>query len=262
MKVIVTGSEGFIGSNLCTHLKSKKVTVIKYDLKKNKKNVFIEKNLKKIDGVIHLAGVSRVSHSIKYPLNTVNSNILLTTKILDHLKTLKQKPWFIFASTQQIQKEKFLKQKSPYAISKQTCEELIKFYALNFKIKSYIIRLSDVFGIKNYDTKKSLGKMINNLKKDKNFEINNDNHFFNFIDINQFSKIIWSIMNKKNKFLCTILNIESLNKIKISNLAYAIKKKIKSNSKIIFKTEKIFQNNQNKINEIKLKFDFNILKNF
>ena len=260
MKIIVTGSEGFIGSNLCMYLKSKGVSVIEHDLKKKKKKIFTEKKLKKVNGIIHLAGVSRVSHSIRYPLKTIKSNILLTTKILDRLKNLKKKPWFIFASTQQIQKDKFLNQKSPYSISKQTCEELIKFYASNFKIKSYIVRLSDVFGNKNYDDRKSLSRMIDKLKKNKNFEINNGNHLFNFIDIDQFSKIIWGIMNNKNKFLCTILNIEGSNKIKLPNLAKAIKKKVKSNSKIIFKTKKKFLDNQDKINEIKLKLNFNILK--
>ena len=69
-----------------------------------------------------------------------------------------------------------------------------------------------------------------------------------------------NICYNKNKFLCTILNIEGSNKIKLPNLAKAIKKKVKSNSKIIFKTKKKFLDNQDKINEIKLKLNFNILK--
>ena len=90
MKIIITGSEGFIGIHLSKFLESKGIKVIKYDLKNKKKKIFNIKNLEKLDGIVHLAGVSRVSESLEKPLKTMSNNALLTCKILESLKKKKK----------------------------------------------------------------------------------------------------------------------------------------------------------------------------
>ncbi|MDC0533555.1 SDR family oxidoreductase [Candidatus Pelagibacter sp.] len=238
MKIIITGSEGFIGIHLSKFLESKGIKVIKYDLKNKKKKIFNIKNLEKLDGIVHLAGVSRVSESLEKPLKTMSNNALLTCKILESLKNLKKKPWFIFTSTHQIEMEKSSQVKSPYSISKNACDELIKFYASRFNIPSYILKLSDVYSNDNLNNKRALDKMIKKFKDNKSFIIENKSHFFKFIEINELIKIIFQIIKKKKKPICTSIKINVKNKISLTDLAKLVKKKMNSKSKIVFKKKK------------------------
>ena len=52
---------------------------------------------------------------------------------------------------------------SGYSISKNACDELIKFYASRFNIPSYILKLSDVYSNDNLNNKRALDKRLNLL---------------------------------------------------------------------------------------------------
>jgi len=77
MKILVTGSEGLIGSTLCKKLK-REHTVERFDLKLGH-NILnfkqLKKAMKKCDGVIHLAAVSRVVHAYHKPMKAIRHNI-------------------------------------------------------------------------------------------------------------------------------------------------------------------------------------------
>tara|TARA_B100000767_G_C19772889_1_gene541012 strand:+ start:3239 stop:4042 length:804 start_codon:yes stop_codon:yes gene_type:complete len=261
MKIIITGSRGFIGHNLSVFLEKKNIKVLGYDLKNLKNPKIFKKNyLENIDGVIHLAGVSRVSSSINQPIKTLNANIILTTRILEAIKKTKKKPWFMFASTHQIKFDKNFKQFTPYSISKETCENIICFYSNNYKIKSFIMRFTDIFGLKNYDEHKILGILINNFKKNKSVNIKTPNHYLNFVDIKDLSKLILSTIKKKFKTNLSILNIESNNRIKLIKFARQLKKAMNSTSKIITQENTIKKKINNSITEKIIKLNLNVDK--
>ena len=155
MKIIVTGSAGFLGSNLANYLISKKYEVILID--KNQLNInnrkikcikadlldikSYEKYFKGADLVYHFAGISDIEYSKKHSSKTLEINILSTKNILDCCVKYKLKK-IIFASTIYVNSLKG----SFYRISKQACENLIIEYYYSNNLKFNILRFGTIYG--------------------------------------------------------------------------------------------------------------------
>lgn len=129
MKVLVTGSKGFIGKNLISHLQEiEDIEIISYDIDDEFKK--IEDNINNIDFMFHLAGVNRPQTVEEF--YTGNSD--LTKKIVDLIKG-KNIPLLVSSS---IQAEK----DNDYGKSKKIAED----YIIENLDKYYIYRLHNVFG--------------------------------------------------------------------------------------------------------------------
>ena len=108
MEILITGHNGFIGSNLYNYLNSyHNIYGIDYP------NDILNTELPKVDCVIHLAGSTGVRESHKNPKKYLDNNIKITKRIFDHYKDTK----ILFASTSSVKELQ-----SPYAISKYACE--------------------------------------------------------------------------------------------------------------------------------------------
>ena len=121
-KILVTGSNGFIGKHLCKALATDH-EVVPYDIGKT----FVKGPF---DGIIHLAAISRVSEAEKDPVACLQANLILTATLL-----ASEPKWFIFAST-------FEKPTNVYGFSKRAAEDYIKLRASKY----IIYRLSNVYG--------------------------------------------------------------------------------------------------------------------
>ena len=154
MKIAITGSRGFIGKHLVEKLeKDSNIEILEFD--KPKLDLFDSENLKNLfreaDIVIHLAGSNRDSEN-----ELLSTNTLGTLKVLEALRKNARKTKLIFASSFQvyrpmgllkkIKEDAELNPQSIYGISKKCAEDLIKFYAGEYGIKSIILRLSNVYG--------------------------------------------------------------------------------------------------------------------
>ena len=85
MKILITGSRGFIGKNIELHLKREKFEVLTFNRFDNKKTLY--NNLKNSDLVLHCAGENRsLDPSLFYKNNTE-----LTNEICDYLIKNKKK---------------------------------------------------------------------------------------------------------------------------------------------------------------------------
>ena len=131
MKIVVTGSDGFIASYLLPELKDHEV--IGLDIKSG--NDILECDLPPADIVIHLAAEPGVVASVADPYKNARTNILGTIRLLEHYKDAK----FIFASSGGTIQETI---ESPYGLSKKTCEEYIKMLHDNY----VILRFPNVYG--------------------------------------------------------------------------------------------------------------------
>lgn len=133
MKILVTGSEGFIGKNLCQSLKEKQdVEIIAFDRKDDFS--VIEKNIKSIDFIYHLAGINRP----KDPNEFYKGNTDLTKSLCDLIKKKNLNVPILFTSSIQALRD------NDYGKSKKMAEDALIEYGKNSRI--FIYRLHNVFG--------------------------------------------------------------------------------------------------------------------
>ena len=149
MKILITGSKGFIGKNLKSHLQEKEnIEIIEYDIEDSFEK--IEKNIDEIDYIFHLAGVNRP----QTPEEFYQGNTDLTKKIVDLIKD------------------------NDYGKSKKLAEDYIKENLNNY----YIYRLHNVFGKwcrPNYNS--VVATFCNNIANDLEITINDENTMLDLI---------------------------------------------------------------------------------
>jgi UDP-glucose 4-epimerase len=179
-KLLITGSSGYIGTNLKQKLKGyeiievdKKIGIDVYDL--------TEKDLKGLAGVVHLAAISGIKECDEDKNKALQNNVLTTSHLLAKMNL--HIP-FIFASSQAV--------KNPtnhYAYTKQSSEKLIKALSRRFNI----LRFSNVYGGVNYLESKTsvVANFINAKKQNKPLIINGDgSQTRDFIHVDDVCKVI------------------------------------------------------------------------
>ena len=108
MNILLTGSDGFIGSHLFYALKEEH-NVYGFDLK-NGHNILQTEFPKDIDLVIHLAGLSGVRDSLNRPTDYWTTNVIGTQRLFENYKDVR----IIYASSSTAHEP----WKNPYAMSK------------------------------------------------------------------------------------------------------------------------------------------------
>ena len=197
-KILFIGGKGYLGSHLKKNLESFKII----NPEKKKLNILKISHLKKyfnkdLDFIINLSGqIGPISNKI---------NILGNKNILDVLKKKKIKPILIFFSTTLVDNYKKnvvdkIKKKGLTATYAKS-----KFLAENYLIKNYdkilILRLSNVYD--NSFKKSSIFRnILNTINKDKSYlSVSNINTSRNFININDLSGQINSLLKKPEKLI-------------------------------------------------------------
>lgn len=131
MKVLLTGSKGFIGKNLAVHfLEMDNVEVLEFN--KDTEFSFIEKNIEDIDYIFHLAGVNRPKEAKEF----YEGNTDLTGQLIELLNSRDLKIPIVYTSTVQAGLD------NDYGKSKKQAEEMIAEYGNG----SLVYRLHNVFG--------------------------------------------------------------------------------------------------------------------
>ena len=102
--ILVTGTEGLIGSHLCARLEASGFEVRRFDLSRSRSEDICRTQslavaLEGVRGVIHLAAISRVVWAEQNPHLCLNVEAL--AELLD-LCRLGTKPWLIFASSREV----------------------------------------------------------------------------------------------------------------------------------------------------------------
>jgi len=167
MKTLITGSEGFIGSHLCTELESNNHEVIRCDIAPTKPcstmdimNLEDVKNtLKKEmpDALINLAGQANVGLSWKRPQFTVQLNTIGLINILEVVREVNPRIRVIAIGSSDeygILKENAdnisesvpVNPVTPYAISKYAQELFAKTYCRSYKMNICMVRLFNLSG--------------------------------------------------------------------------------------------------------------------
>ena len=115
MKILLTGSDGFIGKNLKKYLEVRNHTIIEID--RNSGNDLLTCDLKyDVDWVIHLAGIAGVRDSLENPTEYWTQNVIASQRVFDHFKDTK----ILYASSSTA----YEPWRNPYAMSKYSMEQI------------------------------------------------------------------------------------------------------------------------------------------
>lgn len=141
MKILITGSKGFVGTHL-SRLLSKKHKVIEYDIKDGK-NIFdtklLNNNLKGVEVVVHLAAYVSGNESWEKPLDYFTNNGIGTFKVIDAAIKNKVKRIIIFSSA-----AVYGKPLTPYGTSKVFAEAIADSY--KDQIEIVVLRPFNIYG--------------------------------------------------------------------------------------------------------------------
>lgn len=166
MRVLVTGSSGFLGHHILKECKKRKWETIGVDKrlprdKAEKPDYFILgdvrdlkfRDLMGIDAIIHLAFVTNIPNSIRHPKETTYDNIDMTIHLLEVAKEAGIKK-FLFPSTASLYGENPVPWKEdmtpmpiePYSWQKLSCELACQLYSKIYNLPTVITRFFQVYG--------------------------------------------------------------------------------------------------------------------
>lgn len=212
-KILLTGSTGFIGSNILNKIKiDNKVFIIKRS--HSKKKILKNKNIKllefnnyktlsnklkkiKVDIIIHCATHYKKNHKFSDIEKFASSNIVLGNIILDNLDILEPKKFINFSTIWEDSKGLKENPANLYAAYKKSFNSIIEYYKKrNPNIKFIDIILADTFG-ENDTRNKLINTLIKNHKKKEKTEIVSKKLFLNLLNVKDIVSAI-EIIIKKN----------------------------------------------------------------
>ena len=259
IKLLLIGKNSFISKNLFFYLKKKvKVKKISYkNFNKIKKNSLANYNY-----------ICNCSITKNYSSKIYRSSYDLDLSIVKKINNLNLK--FIFLSSRKVYKPgPNLKENSPkkptdnYSKNKLLSEKKIKKIIPK---KLIILRISNLIGKQKFNknprkiSKTFIYNYFNLIKKKK--VVFYENHYKDFLSINQFNKIFFEIL-KKN--LLGIYNVSLGKKIYISEILKSLNKNKKKNyfkKTKILKYDSFYLNNKKLLKKLKIKLTKKDLINY
>ncbi len=135
IKILVTGSKGFIGKNLIEELRNRHYkNIFEYDVETP--SFLFEEYCQEADFVFHLAGVNRPKERTKF----MEGNFGFTSRLIETLKKKKNNCPVMISSSIQADLD------NPYGKSKKEAENLLFKYSIETGAKVFIYRFPNVFG--------------------------------------------------------------------------------------------------------------------
>ena len=138
MKIVITGSRGFIGSALMKLLPQHEIVEWDKKLDKNISHFQLEKNT---DFVVHLAGLIDIRDSINRPQEYWTQNVEYTKRIFSQCE--RENVPMIYASSAAAK----VWHLSPYGATKKVCEELAPRGAIGLRFETVFGEGSSDFGL-------------------------------------------------------------------------------------------------------------------
>lgn len=253
-RLLITGSNGFIGSKLCSYYVNLGYEVVGIDIEEsqnlNKDIEFISINLENEDvsnlykrinpkAIIHCAGSASVGLSVEHPEFDFNRNVGILYKTLSSIKSAGIYPKFIFLSSAAvygnpkklpIDEKAIIKPISPYGLHKKMCEDLCEYFHYNEGFNIAIARIFSAYG--EGLNKQILWDIYNKLSHEGDLQLfGTGNETRDFIHIDDIISCIDLIKNTNSNEI--FYNIACGEEIKIKDLAEMFVEKLGVNKSIV-----------------------------
>jgi len=239
LRVLITGSKGFVGKNLKKYLEKKRDLHIFYDSK-------IKKDLSKKENFISLLNISQpniIIHLISRTISGLYStsenkkqfkNTFMPTKnLIESVKSCQNLKKIIFTGSI----EEYGKVKTPYTENsnpkpissygkyKLRCFKFVK-KNLTKNIKFIWLRPSLMFG-PNDNKKRFLGSILYGIKNKKKIFVSLDKQTRDYLYVDDFNRFVYQNLIKKDFQNQQILNITSENWLMLTSVLISLKKLLK-----------------------------------
>jgi len=214
MKILITGSNGFIAKNLIEHLKRDDSIQLYLYSKFDSKDI-LKAYAKEVDFIFHLAGINRPKEVNEF----YEGNSNLTKEIVNILKEEnKNTPILITSSTQALLN-------NDYGKSKLEAENILKEYNQKTNANIYIYRLPNVFGKwskPNYNS--VIATWCNNITKNLDIQVNNKDTKLNLVYVDDLVfSFIEKLTNNSSEIYCEVDIIYEKTLGDIKELLYGFK---------------------------------------
>ena len=252
--ILLTGSTGFIGSELLKYLSNYNKVYItvrkKYKINLNNKNINkiyfnSYKNLRykikklKIDTVVHCATHYVKNHNFEDIKELSESNILFGNIILENLKIMRVKKFVNFSTVWENYDGKKDNCYNLYSAYKAGFGKIISFYKKeNKNIKFLNLVISDTFGLRD-KRKKLVNLLKTNYKRNLVTKVISKNLYINLLNVKDIVSAIKLILKKNYKSDTYIL--KNKNNFKIYDIIKEIEKYSQKKIKVKWLSNKIIK---------------------
>ena len=217
MKVLLTGSNGFIGKHMSLYLKRYEHEILSYDLDKTEAD--LKKYISEADFIIHLAGINRPLSAEEF----YDGNTNFTKKLVDLVKASGKSIPIIMSSSIQAELD------NDYGKSKKMGED----YLLSSGLPVYVYRLKNVFGKwcrPNYNS--ACATFCYNIAHELTIEIRDRNYVvhFNYVDdiCEEFMRVLSLDKYEGSKDILSVEPSYDCSLGKLADLLYYFKGEIES----------------------------------
>jgi UDP-2-acetamido-2,6-beta-L-arabino-hexul-4-ose reductase len=189
MKILITGSDGFIAKNLIEHLKRDE-NIKLYLFSKNDSIDILKAYVKEVDFIFHLAGVNRPENISEF----YEGNSGLTKIIVDTLTKENKNTSIVLSSSTQSDLD------NDYGKSKKEAEDLLLNYAKQTNANIYIYKLPNVFGKwskPNYNS--VISTWCHNISNNLDIQVNDKNVELNLVYVDDVVNELIKCLNDDTK---------------------------------------------------------------
>jgi len=251
--VLITGFEGFLGSNMTKRMIAYNANVVGLDIVTGRKETILTKEDyrkmkvingsvtdmktlrsvirdKKIKYIFHLAAEAIVSECYKDPLKAFSSNICGTWTILEAVRQTPGVEALIVGSSDKAYgihndlpyvEDSALKGIHPYDVSKSCADLIAQTYFHTYKLPVVITRCGNIYGPGDFNFSRLVPDVVSSVLCDKTFFIRSDGKFvrdYIFVDDVVDGYLILAEKTVKNKLFGEAFNLSDGKPVKVLEL--------------------------------------------
>lgn len=202
-RLLVTGSSGLVGGALVAAFEQRGISIAAFDLRGShgahgdvRDRERLGRAMSDVDGVVHLAAVSRVIWGEQDPEGCWTTNVGGTRNVIEAAQRAPRSPWVIFASSREVYgqpdalpatEDTPLQPVNIYGRSKVEGERLVEG-ARDSGLRACTIRLSNVFGSANDHADRVVPAFIRAALLGSELRVDGAEHTFDFTHIDDVAR--------------------------------------------------------------------------